>query len=246
MNGILWDNSTYFYTFVPNDITMNEYTFINHQYLDLQEIFTISFFLVSLLVMFNMYASRAKYLLNITHPNIFVFEYERQSKSIFSFYQILNFVIRILGYILFFSSLMYYVAQCANADFRIEDIIRIFLLSLLFVLFKSIIIAFYLFAIKKSADLYMIRHVRIAFEVYFNFYLIILSFLIFYFPYHKILIFIVILIVVAFFYIYYQLNYLNSLTKHIKLKTYQLILYLCISEILPIMLVIYWLSFHII
>ncbi len=235
-----------FHTFVPITTIMTEYTYINTHYLDLQNIFAISFLLVSLLTMFNMYASRAKYWLNITQPNIFVFEYERQSKSIFSSYQILNLIIRIVGYSLIFSSLLFYYTESAGQDFGIDVFINIIFLSLFFVFYKPIFVGFYFFLIKKRDDLYKIRHIRTTFDVYLNFYLVILSFLVFFFPYHKILIFITIIIISSIFYIYYLLNYLNSLTKHIKFKTYQLILYLCISEILPIMLVIYWLSFHII
>jgi hypothetical protein len=247
MNGILCYYSSYFYTFVLNELfIMIEYTYINNQYHDLQNVFTISFFIVSLLIVFNMYASRAKYILNITRPNIFVFEYERQSKSIFSSYQILNLIIRVIGYTLFFTSLMFYIAKSSGRYLHIDNFAILFFLSLFFVLFKPVIIGLYLILIKKSADLYLIRHIRVAFEVFFNFYLVILSFLIFFIPYHKMLIFILIMILLAVFYVYYLLNYFNSLTKHIKFKTYQLILYLCISEILPIMLVIYWLSFHII
>ena len=235
-----------FYTFVIIINIMVEYTHINSIHLDLQNIFTVLFLFVSVLILFNMYTSHAKYKLNITHPNIYVFEYERQSKSVISSYQIINTIVRILGYTLLFTSLLYYYTVCINNFFSIEKLIGVFFLSFLFVVLKPIFVSIYFFSINKYDNLYKIRHIRVTFDIFLIFYLIFLSFLVFFFPYHKILILIIIITLIVLLYIYYLLNYTNSLTKHIKFKTYQLILYLCISEILPIMLVIYWLSFHII
>jgi hypothetical protein len=225
---------------------MVEYLHIFQEDVDLQNVFAVALLLTGLLMMFNMYISKSKYLLNITQPNVYVFEYERQSKTAISSYQIINLLIRIIGYTLFFTSILYFYAKTNQIDLSVYAVINIFLIALFIVFNKYITVALFFFLIKKVADLHKIRHIRTAFDVYFNFYLIFLSFFIFFFPFHKSLGFISIMAITILFYMYYLLNYSNSLIKHINFKTYQLILYLCISEILPIMLVIYWLSFHII
>jgi hypothetical protein len=224
---------------------MVKYINIVRTYVDLQNVFVIAMLITSLLIMFNMITSRTKYLLNISAPNVYVFEYERHSKNVFSAYQILNILIRILGFTLLFVSILFYYSNISRKVFPFFSIVSIFILSSIFVLHKYLTVAFIVFLMKKKENLHEIRHIRVTFEIFLNFYLIIFSFFIFFMPIHNMLIFIVITSLIALYYLFWAGNYSNSLIKHINFKTYQFILYLCISEILPIMLVIYWLSFHI-
>jgi len=183
--------------------------------------------------------------LNITAPNVYVFEYERHSKNMFSIYQVVNTLIRILGFTLLLVSILFYYTCIYQKYFSIFNVFKIIILSIIFVLHKYITVAIIVYLIKKKEYLHEIRHIRVGFEIFFNFYLIIFSFFIFYLPIHKTLIFIASVSAIIIYYLYWLLNYSNSLIKHINFKRYQIILYLCISEILPIMFVIYWLSYHI-
>lgn len=213
---------------------------------ELDNRFVSLFFLGFLfLVLIKIFAPK-QFDLNITSPNIYIFEYESQMGKWFSLYNLFFFLVKLISYILF----MLAISQFHHSSLHLQAIDfhvipKLFLIFLIFILMKFFLELLFLFIIKKQSYYKKLQFIRISFDNYLAFYLFILSFLIFYFPSQPFWFFWVIIGFSVLWFIFFLLNLYNSLSKHSDLKSYQIILYLCLSEILPFIVVIGWIIFQI-
>jgi len=224
---------------------MSPYLSITQNSSDLQNIFIILFLIAGLFLMLNKSLFSKRFSLNMTSPNIYIFEFEAQSKKLISLYNINNFLIKLLAYVLFSLALLKLreTAKSINYD---QTLFPLFFKSfLIYSIVKFLLEELYLRGIKKTQFIDKVRLIRLTYENYVAFYLIIFSFLIFYFPYHSFIIFDIIISISVIWLILVLLNFSSNLNKHIEIKNYQIFLYLCLSEILPIITVIGWIIFQI-
>ncbi len=224
---------------------MNLYLSISQNTRDLQNIFIILFLIAGLFLMLNKSLFSRRFSLNITSPNIYIFEFEAQAKKLLSLYNINNFLIKLLAYVLFSLALIKLHQTTKVINFN-QNLFPIFFKSfLIYIIVKFLLEELYLRGIKQSQFIDKVRLIRLTYENYVAFYLIIFSFLIFYFPYHSSIIFDIIISISAIWLILVLFNFFRNLNKHIEIKNYQIFLYLCLSEILPIITVIGWIIFQI-
>jgi len=212
----------------------------------LQKFFFILFLIAGLLLIINKLMFGKRYDLNIRQPNVYVFTYEAQAGKFITLYNILNLFIKFLAYLLFGLSLLkFYTTSLKNINFN-THLFKTFITAFLFYIAgKFFIEAFFLMLIKQSKFIQKIRLIRNGYENYVAFYLIIAAFLIFYLPVKSVVIFYVIIsistiLILIIIYIFYR-----SLKKHVEIKTYQIFLYLCMTEILPLLLLTGWIIFQI-
>ena len=212
-----------------------------------QELFWIIFVITGILWLINNMLYRKRFIKNVKSPNIYIFEYESHSGHIFSLYNILNFTTNIFINTLLISALSYYynIAFEKNILFDQKLFIRLLSIVAIFVLLKKIISFIYLFISKKNNFFSKITFIRRSVEVYKNFYWYLFAFLIWFFPVKNRLIFFVFLSISISWYLLTQLKSYHNFTKHTDIKSYQLFLYLCLSEILPFIILIWWISFQI-
>ncbi len=204
------------------------------------------FLLLGLLILFFKALYPKRFGLNIKSPNIYIFEYEAQTGRWLSFYNTGFFIIKLWTYVLFSLALIYFYQQIISA--KILDLIlinKLFLTLLICLVAKLILEILYFILIKKINLLNKIRFIRAAFENYQAFYLFIISFLIFYSPVHSGVLFYLIVTLSILWWLIVLYNLYGSIKKHSDIKKYQIILYLCLSEILPFIVVIGWIIFQI-
>jgi len=187
-----------------------------------------------------------RYSLNTGSPNIYIFEYESRAGRLFSSYNLLNVTFKLFSYLLFSLSILSFYQINGHFSYSIFNIyIKIFLLLVIYIIVKLFIDDLFMRIIKKSNFISKIRFIRLSYENYLAFYLFILAFLSFFFPVKNQIFFIIIISISVLWGIWTFLNFYNSLTKHIDIKNYQIILYLCLSEILPFISLIGWIIFQI-
>ncbi len=211
-----------------------------------QNIFVLLFSIAVFLFMFSKLWFNKRLNINITAPNIYIFEYESQSQNLVSLYNLNAFIFKILAYTLFIIAFLKFF----NLNFKLPNqheltwaIIMISATGYLGL--KIILEILLLILLKKSKFLMKIRFIRTTYENYIVFYLFLMAFLIYYFPYQSKVFFYIIVSISAIWLIGLWTNLFNSLHKHTSLKSYQIFLYLCLSEILPFILVTGWIIFQI-
>ena len=208
-------------------------------------IFILLFSIAGLSLLFSKLWFNKRLNINVSRPNVYIFEFESQSKHIFSSYNINAGLFKILTFTLYIISVL--KSGLANPDLSVNNINWDFLLLVItgYFILKFFLEAIFVFSIKKSNFLNKIRFVRTTYENYTFFYLFFISFLVYYFPYQSVIFLHLIISISIVWIIGVWLNIYFSLRKHTELKTYQNILYLCLSEILPFILLFGWVIFQI-
>jgi len=194
-------------------------------------------------MLMNHYLYPKRYLLNISRPNVYVFEYENQILNQFSLYNILNIVIYLLTFLL-----MFLVFISFSPEFKYNFSIYNKLLSalILYFLLKNLFSFLMYFFIKNYKVLSKLRFIHSTFNVYLSFNVYILSFLFFYLPVKNNIYIYVIASISILWAISIWFSIYKNFHKHTELKSYQLFLYLCLTEILPLIVLIKWISLQII
>ena len=183
-----------------------------------------------------------RYQLNITRPNIYIFEYESQILNPISLYNILNAVIYILSLFIFYLSFENF--------FKIDAIdfywYKKLLTGIVTFLIAKNILTYVLYHFNKQNNKFKkLRFINTTYNTYLGLYLFLFSFFFFYFPYkNKYLLWIIISISMLFI-ISTWFNIFQNYNKHFYMKSYKLFLYLCLTEILPLITLIGWISFQI-
>ena len=212
----------------------------------LQNTFMILFLVAALLLMFGKLWFNKRLSINLTTPNIYIFEYESQAQNLMSFYNLNAFVFKIITYSLLIIAILNFVKINFISPMDQELSWQIIMISVVsFLGLKIILEILLLILLKKSKFLTKIRFIRTTYENYAVFYLFLMAFLIYYFPYKSVLIFYLTVSVSVIWMMILWVSIYNSLSKHTDLKTYQIFLYLCLSEILPFILIIGWIIFQI-
>ena len=225
---------------------MRTYLPISNQFENIQNLYVGIFFLIITFIFLIRILFFKRYLLNVTRPNIYIFEYESQLNKQFTLYSIINSAIRYFSYLAFGIAIIYFINtvffEQAFSNTVLKDI-SLVLLSYFFA--KSIIDYIYIFFFKKIKNISKISSISLTYQNFAGFFLFIASFLIYFFPFKNKISFYIITTLSVIFISISLLNYYYSLKKHIDLKPYQIFLYLCLSEILPLITMIYWISFQI-
>ena len=225
---------------------MRTYLPIYNQFENIQNLYVGLFFLEITFIFLIRILFFKRYLLNVTRPNVYIFEYETQLKKQFTLYSIITLAIRYFSYLAFGIAIIYFINtvffEQAFSNTILKDITLV-LLSYFFV--KYIIDYIYIFFFKKIKNISKISSISRTYQNFAGFYLYLTSFFIFFFPFKNKTSFYLIVTLSVIFISISLLNYYYSLKKHIDLKPYQILLYLCLSEILPLIMMIYWISFQI-
>ncbi len=211
-----------------------------------QNIFIILYSITGILLVLTKLWYNKRLSLNINRPNVYIFEFESQSKYFLTVYNLSNGIFKILTYTLYIISILKIGKN--NIIITINNKINwqlLILITFAYFVLKFFIETIYIFLIKQSSYLNKIRFIRITYENYTFFYLFFVIFLVFYFPYQSILFLYLIISISIIWIISIWINIYISLRKHTKLRTFQNILYLCLSEILPFILVNAWIIFQI-
>ncbi len=210
---------------------------------NLNGIISSLFLLIILLILFLRFIYPKRYILNIYKPNVYIFEYEAKQRNYFSFYAMMS---SLINYLILFFILINIVRFYTKGHLTQKTIFQLIILVLGILIYKILSDFFFVVFIKKTSLFSSLRFIRISFESYLYFFLFFISFFMLFFNHFQPILFIINEIILFLFLIYNLQNFYISLSKHIDLKNSKIILYLCISEILPIIFIIYWLSFQII
>ncbi len=220
------------------------YRAINHNILN--DLFLELFITLGFLLVITKSLFPKRFSLNIKSPNIYIFEYEAQVGQRFSFYNLIHFVIKLAVFVIFFLALIHYYQFMAPINIQPKILISgLFKIFFVYSIIKSLIEIIFTFLIKKNKYLNKIMFIRLAYENYQVFYLYFLAFLIYFLPFHSLLFFYVIVTISTVWLFINLFNLYVSIRKHLDIKKYQIILYLCLSEILPFIVVIGWIIFQI-
>jgi len=209
----------------------------------LSNIFIGTFFFTGLLILLNYYAYPKRYRLNISRPNIYIFEYETQILNQFSFYNIINSLVYLLTLLLIY---MVFVNFLPEQHYNFSFYNKLLGAFILFLLLKKLLSLSSYFFIKNYKILSKMHFITGTYNTYLIFYLFLLSFLAFYFPFKSMAFFYVIVFISIIWILYIWASMYSAVSKHTDIKSYQLFLYLCLSEILPLILLTGWISFQII
>ncbi len=200
--------------------------------------------LLSIILMYILFQKR--FSLNIYSPNIYLFDYEAQSVYTLSLYNILSFILKYITWLLFFLALAVYCLSFTRVTcLSTEKIHQLFIVVGLYLIAKFVLELLYIIWIKKTEILGRIRFIRLSYENFAAFYFFLWAFLIYFFPYKNLLLLILIIVLSALWMMWILINFQNNISKHIHLKKYQIFLYLCLSEILPFIIIIGWIIFQI-
>ncbi len=211
-----------------------------------QTSFVVLFLVAALLLLMNKLWFDKRFTINIKAPNIYIFEYESRAQNLFSLYNLNSLLFKIISYTLYVVALFKTVSSSQDwSKKQFPEWHKLLIAVAFYLVLKFIFEIVLIILIKKGKFLSKIRFIRTAYENYTVFYLFILAFLTYYFPYQTPLFFYLIISVSIVWFVTLWLNLYNSLSKHTDLKTYQIFLYLCLSEILPIILVTGWIIFQI-
>ena len=211
-----------------------------------QNIFILLFTITSILLLLNKLWYNKRLTTNISKPNIYIFEYESQSGYVLSVYNINSILFEILSYTLYIIAILK-TGQTTRL-FSVPNTINwktLLLITTVYFALKIIFETVYIFLIKQNNFLNKIRFIRRTYEYYTFFYLFFAAFLVFYFPYQSPFFFYLIITISSLWMINIWTSIYISLRKHTEMKTYQNILYLCLSEILPFILTNGWIIFQI-
>ncbi len=203
-------------------------------------LFTIILGLSLLIILFLRFAYSRRYLMNIYKPNVYLFEYESQKKYIFSIYFILNIIVKLFSLILISLSFYSFTKQLDT----LHILLKTGIVSLMYFVYIIVAEPLFLLMIKKRKYYGDIIFVTNSFDNHLAFFLIIISFLIFYFPVKNHITLIISWIILFVFLITSMFTLRELINKHINFNKYQNFLYLCTSKILPISILIYWLIFQ--
>ncbi len=214
-----------FYQNIPRSISMND------------RFFTILLLLNSILILGIRFLEPKRYLLNIFRPNVYLFEYESHIRHAFSFYSMINFLMNLISFSLICLSFLSFSHQFEHI--QIQSIIILIIILTFFKFLTDFIIPW---IFKKQKYFLQLRFIRNVFENHLFFYFFILSFLIYYFPYKNITSLIISILIIIFIFTMYLFNIFSAISKHTNLSGYQIFLYLCTSEIIPIVILVYWIS----
>jgi len=201
------------------------------------------FIVILILILFLRFIYPSRYILNIYKPNVYIFEYEAKQKNYVSFYVLMG---SLINYLILFFVLLNFSHFVLSGELTQKVIMKNILFVTGLLIYKLLSDFIFAVMIKKINLVSPLRFIRISFENHFYFFILIISFFMLFYNYNQPISFIINSIVLLFFIIYSLGNFYISLSKHIHLKSSKIILYLCISEILPILFIIYWLSFQII
>ncbi len=211
-------------------------------------IFVVLFFLAAFFIFLNKFFYYNRFMLNVTKPNIYVFEYESHSQRFLSLYNTFSFILNVFSFFLFTIALISYTQIVMSGMDRLEYIHLLLQLikaiGVYFIVKNLIALILYLWE-KKSKKIKKLIIIRIIYQTYGTFYLYVFSFLIYFFPYKIPFVYYLIITVSVLWLIFNFLNMFHNMRKHIHMKSYQLFLYLCLSEILPLIILIWWISFQI-
>jgi len=225
---------------------MADYLPLSYNEQELSNLFLGLFFGAVFILFFIKLFFGKRYSLNTGSPNIYIFEYESKLGRLLSSYNLLNLLFKLISYLLFSLAFLSFYQIIGRFSYSIYNVyFKIFLLLVIYVFVKLVIDDLYMRIIKESNFISKIRFIRLSYENYFGFYLFILAFLIFFFPIKSQIFFIISISVSILWGIWTLLIFYISLTKHIDIKKYQIILYLCLSEILPFISLIGWIIFQI-
>jgi hypothetical protein len=226
---------------------MIEYKPVSHHLTASQNLFWIIFVFTGILWLIFQMLYHKRFNKNIKVPNIYIFEYESQSGKFFTLYNILSFITSISVNLLIIITLInaYFSAFDKNKNI-FDDFLPLILSVIIFLAAKKFLSFLYLFITKKNAFFSKIIFIRRSFEVYKNFYGYLLSFLIWFFPIISPSFFYIFLSISGLWYLSVLLKTFHNFIKHTGIGSFQLFLYLCISEILPLIILIWWISFQII
>jgi len=184
--------------------------------------------------------------LNISSPNIYVFAYEAQAHHLWSFYHLIFLLFKFIASSLFSLTLIFLFQKQIHFSIDIWYMIKFLSVAwMLFFIAKYLIEILYVIIIKKHKFMHKLRFIRQSYENYFFFYLFIFSFLSFYFPVKNFWIVGIIITISTLWTLLVWYNIYNNIHKHIDIKSYQIFLYLCLSEILPFIVIIGWIIFQI-
>jgi len=214
-----------------------------------QASFFIGLFLwAALVVMFNRFFYASRFSLHITRPNVYIFEYESHSQRFFSLYNILNFLFQFLTCFLVIIAITGYFKAVNQKEYLewIWILFQTFKAVLVYFMLKKILSFMIYLMSKKRKEIQKMTVIKEIYATYTCFYFFIGSFLIYFFPYKSKTILYVIIFISISWLINNGLNTWQNLTKHLNFKSYQLFLYLCLTEILPLIILIWWISFQII
>ena len=108
---------------------MNTYLPLIHPFKNIENLFIGLFFLVVVFILLNSTLFINRYILNVTRPNVYLFEYESQLKRNFTLYNIINFFIRFLSYLLISFSFVYFINKTyfteSFSNFILINVVRI-------------------------------------------------------------------------------------------------------------------------
>jgi hypothetical protein len=226
---------------------MIEYQLIENTFYPHQHLFWFVFIFTGFLLIFNKQLNPKQFKKNVTSPNIYVFEYESLSGRVFSIYNLVHYLATFLVYLLLsYAFITHYTFAYKPAQNLSANVFVLLGLSVLAFFAVRIFLSFlYLLIFKKIGFFNKIHFIRRSFGVYRIFYWYLLSFLFYFFPFKNIITFYVFTSISIIWYLFVlQKNY-NSFEKHTDFKSYQLFLYLCVSEIIPFIILIWWISFQI-
>ncbi len=205
------------------------------------------FFLTAMVLLLNNFFYKSRFRLNISRPNVYVFEYESHSQRWFSLYNILNIFLRLGTYLLILLSFLSFLQTVRQLDFLsyLHLTVSLFYGILTYFTGKNLMAILFYILPKKRKESNKINIIRVIYETYINFYFFAASFLFYFLPV-KTHVFLYLIIVISIVWLVINwLNMIQNMMRHTNMKTYQLFLYLCLSEILPLIILIWWISFQI-
>ncbi|GEM_PF-5537226 len=203
----------------------------------------IFYFGVFLLLIFIKFSYNNRFRLNVSKPNVYIFEYESSARKVITPYNILFASFQIISYTLLVFSLA--SRFFSNNKFSYGLLFQIFLLITVYTFYKVVAEFLLMIAFKKTTLTQMFKHIRVSFHNYLSYYTFFVSFFLYFFPFQNNIFSYLTIVFTSIFIFLNGLKYYNSIKKHTNLKTFQIFLYLCILEILPIIFVFYWVSFQI-
>jgi len=230
----------YLYEFYKMEIN---YKLIDNLLDNTQILFSSLILLIFLLILVLRFFYPKRYILNVYKPNVYMFEYEAKQKNYFSFYVLVG---SLLNYLILFFILLNLSLHIKKSKIDPYIMVNLILIVLGIFLYKNLMDFIFVLFIKKPSLFSSLRFIRISFENHLYFFLYFIGFFMLFYNYKNSILFYINALFLILFLIYSLTNFYISLGKHIHLKSSKIILYLCISEILPIIFIIYWLSFQLV
>jgi len=194
-------------------------------------------------MLFNYLFYPKRFQLNISRPNVYIFEYETQVSNQISLYNLLNTLTYILSLFLLYLSFEKFSGRHHQID--LMEYKRLVSGIIFYFIGKNFLTYLIYYFNKQDKKYHKLRFINSVFNTYLGFQLYILSFLFFFFPYNKAYLLLIITIISSLFILSVWFKIFINYSKHFYMKSYKLFLYLCLTEILPLIMLIGWISFHI-